>query len=121
MAMDVALDVLTDPDFLIDITIERKAQGSYTDGLYVAGAAASFVISGSVQPAQAEDFINREEGERFGGSQVIYSLTELIGSKDLTVADEVKNYLGVDWKVTQVQPWSHHGFYKSIITKVDNG
>jgi len=121
MAMDVALDVLTDPDFLIELTINRKTAGSYIDGLYVAGSSSNFTMQASVQPAQAEDFVNMAEGERFGGEQVIYSIRELIGSKDLTLADAVIGYLGVNWKVTQAQSWIHHGYYKSIITKVDNG
>jgi len=121
MAIDVAFEVLTDPDFLIPITVESKEKGAYVGGNYQAGPTSSKVIQASVQPSVAEDFVNPEEGERFGGSQTIYSLAELKGSKDLAKADIIKSYLGVNWKVIQVQPWSHHGFYKSIIVKIDNG
>jgi len=121
MAMDVAVGVLDDPDFLIPLTVQRPdAPGAYVDGLFQESTSSQFVIQASVQPSVAEDFINPEEGERFGGSQTIYSLDELKGSKDLSKADIILGYLGVNWKVVQVQPWSHHGFYKSIIVKVDS-
>ncbi len=73
MAIDVALEVLTDPDFLINILVRRPgAAGSYVDGHFVEGSlAVDIPISASVQPSVAEDFINPEEGERFGGSQTI--------------------------------------------------
>ncbi len=119
MAIDVALEVLSDPDFLIDLTVERSAAGAHIDGLYVPGAISNLTIPASVQPATAEDFQNLPEGERFGGSQILYSLQELVGSKDLALADVVKNYLGVDWKIVMVEPWAHHGYFKSIMVKID--
>lgn len=119
MAINVALEVLSDPDFLIDLTVERTTAGAYVGGLYVGGTASNLTIPASVQPANAEDFQNLPEGERFGGSQLLYSLQELIGSKDLAKADKVLNYLGVDWKVVTVEPWTHHGYYKSIMVKID--
>lgn len=119
MAIDVALEVLSDPDFLINLSVERTTAGSFIGGLYVDGTPSNLNVPASVQPANAEDFQNMPEGERFGGSQVLYSLLELIGSKDLAVADKVLNYLGVNWKVVMVEPWVHHGFYKSIMVKID--
>jgi hypothetical protein len=119
MAIDVALEVLSDPDFLIDLTVERRTAGVYTDGLYVPGTASSLTIPASVQPANAEDFQNLPEGERFGGSQLLYTLLELVGSKDLAKADKVINYLGVNWKIVHVEPWAHHGYFKSIMVKID--
>ena len=119
MAIDVALEVLSDPNFLIDLTVERSTAGAYVGGLFVDGPTLPLTVPASVQPATAEDFKNLPEGERFGGSQVLYSLLELIGSKDLAVADKVLNYLGVNWKVVMVEPWAHHGFYKSIMVKID--
>lgn len=119
MAIDVALEVLSDPDFLIDLTVERTAAGSYVDGIHVKGSTSNLTVPASVQPANAEDFQNLPEGERFGGSQLLYTLQELIGSKDLANADKVLNYLGVDWKVVTVEPWAHHGYYKSIMVKID--
>ena len=119
MAINVALEVLSDPDFLIDLTVERSTAGAFADGLYVEGAKLNLTIPASVQPANAEDFQNLPEGERFGGSQTLYTLVELIGSKDLALADKVLNYLGVDWKIVMVEPWTHHGYYKSIMVKID--
>jgi hypothetical protein len=122
MAIDVAFEVLTDPDFLITLTLSRSdGPGGYVDGIFQASARIDSTFQASVQPAVAEDFVNQEDSERFGGSQTIYSLTELKGSKDLTKADIIKNYLGVNWKVVQVQPWGHHGYYKSIMVKIDGG
>ncbi len=119
MAIDVALEVLSDPDFLINLTVERTTAGSYIGGLYVEGTPSNLTIPASVQPANAEDFQNLPEGERFGGSQLLYTLQELIGSKDLAKADRVLNYLGVNWKVVMVEPWAHHGYYKSMMVKID--
>ena len=119
MAINVALEVLSDPDFLIDLTVERSAAGAYVEGLYIEGATSNLTIPASVQPANAEDFQNLPEGERFGGSQLLYTLQELIGSKDLAKADKILNYLGVDWKVVMVEPWAHHGYFKSMMVKID--
>ena len=120
MAINVALEVLSDPDFLINLTVERAASaGSYVAGLYVEGATSNIVVPASVQPANSEDFKNVPEGERFGGSQVLFSLLELIGSKDLKKADRVINYLGVDWKIVTVEHWAHHGYYRAIMVKID--
>ncbi len=119
MAINVALEVLSDPDFLIDLSVERTTAGTFTDGLYVEGISSNITVPASVQPANSEDFKNMPEGERFGGSQVIFSLLELIGSKDLAKADKVLNYLGADWKIVTVEHWAHHGYYKSIMVKID--
>ncbi len=119
MAIDVALEVLSDPDFLINLSVERTTAGSYVEGLYVEGISSNITVPASVQPANSEDFKNMPEGERFGGSQVLFSLLELQGAKDLAPADKVLNYLGVDWKIVTVEHWAHHGYYKSIMVKID--
>ncbi len=123
MAIDVALEVLTDPDFLITLTLLRSAQGDYVDGIFVPGTEVSPkpTFLASVQPSSPEDFKNMEEGEREESSQVIYSLTELFGSKDVTEFDTIEGYLGSNWKVIATEPWGHHGYFKSLIVKLPKG
>ena len=115
MAIDVAEEVLTDPDFLISVNLKRSAVGSYVDGIFVPGSDTVTLIDVSMQPATARDWVNTPEGEREHGAMVIYSLTELLGSKTNTKFDIIQNYIGDDWKVTQSEPWGHFGYFKSMI------
>jgi hypothetical protein len=118
MAIDVALEVLTDPDFLIELTIQRKEPGQFVDGLFTPGGTGEFALSCSVQPTTAEMLSLLPEGSRDGGEQAIFSLVQLFGSSDTESPDKVKNYLGADWIVIASAPWGHHGYYVSIISKI---
>jgi hypothetical protein len=118
MAMNVAIDVLDDVDFLVDLTVERKSAGSYVDGIYQPSLTTLINFKGSVQPATAEDFVNRPEGERVEGDLVVFTTQQLIGSKNLVKADIVQGFQGADWKITLVENWSQHGYYKAHMTRL---
>ena len=118
MSIDVAYEVLTDPDFLIGVCIERKDPGSYVDGLFISGTSTELNdIQVSLQPMTANDFVNAPEGERAKGDMTMYSRFKPIGTDDLAKADTVKDYDGASWKVIRVEAWGHHGFYKSMLSR----
>jgi len=118
MAIDVALEVLTDDDFLITVDRKSTSEGSYVNGLFVAGSESSTPIKVSMQPATADDYQNMEEGERVSGLQVMFGLDELKGSRDNTEFDVIEGYLGADWKVVTSESWIHHGYYRTVITRL---
>ena len=119
MAMDVAYEVLTDPDFLVALRVNRFNPGSYVDGIFEEGDVLSFIVRASVQPTNSKDFTNLEEGERVGGLHTIYSRFEFKGSESLTGSDRIINYRGFNWKVVMSEQWGHHGYFKTLISKVD--
>ena len=121
MAMDVAADVLNDPDFLIDLTRVREVAGAYVDGIFNPGGTQELSFKGSVQPMGSDDFVNYGEGEREEGAQVVYTITELRGSKDTTNFDRIKNLKGANWKVKLVEDWSEYGYYKAMIVRLEEG
>ncbi len=119
MTMDVSC-VLDDPDFLTTIRIQRRGEGSYVDGEYVASfSPGSFEIDAVVYQQDGKDFRTVPEGERLSGSHTIFSKERLRGSSNVHEADQVIDYRGFNWQIRLAEDWSQYGYFKSLAVKVD--
>lgn len=112
----------------IAATISRLAQGkftvtrpsgSYVQGRWVEGGAATFEITASIQPApakEAERLQRRPEGDRVVDVIAIYTATELRTATATAQADRV-TYAGGTYEVEKVERWDLGGFFMALAAR----
>jgi hypothetical protein len=100
-------------------TVTRYAAGSYVNGRYVRGAASTFTIAASIQPAGEHDVLRLPEGLRDRKTIAIFTTTPLQhASEDAAVSDRI-TYLGEVFEVSSIDEWNETGGYnKALATKV---
>ncbi len=111
-------------------TVTRRAEGTWTDGIYIPNpTTTTLAIRGVVQPAReiqrvvgGRDMREREQNQYVDDVQVIHTDTEIWTRKpgydpDMITVD------GGQWHVIRVEKWTIGGvtFWMGVITRETNG
>lgn len=104
--LDVS-DILTDPDFVDKLQVERNAQSVSAAGLGSVTPAIS-PFYGVVTNASGEAMTRNAEGERVGGTIIIHTKFRLIAGDEVNVADVVQ-WQGRRYTVKAVDPYVNFG------------
>ena len=110
MVLDVSC-VLLDPEFLVDMTLERASVGGYISGIWQPPSTTTVSFRASSQVASEKELRLLPEGERNKEIRSFYSVQSFQTSKNNVPADIITDHLGEDWKIVYTGNWSIHGYY----------
>lgn len=110
------------PRFRTQITVRRKAVGTYTKGVYTpSGAETTFTIANaSAQPLEADELELLPEGFSSKEAIKVYS-PEMLRTADQATGVEADriDYAGKSYEVHKVENWNDHGtYYKAIAVRM---
>lgn len=112
------------------VTVRRRVEGTFVNGVYVLGAASTFTCLVVVQPAYnlnrvvgGADLSARVDNEKVADVRVVYTTTELKTRTPTTDPDVVTDLEGAEWTVTRVERWDLTGkvHFRCIISKQTEG
>jgi len=115
------------------VSVTRRTSSYNSQGVAVLGAPSTFSTRMSLQPLGAPLGPNaggraglagttglnldmNVEGQRLHGAVVGYGRTQLFISSGGDVSDEV-SWKGTSWTVVHSEPWSTHGYWRTILVK----
>lgn len=117
-------ELITDPDFCINYTIERSSGGVWTNGLY-SETTETIETQGIIQPYDTRNTEYSANGDQITGDikiwnkKIIYTTRETTEDETTTDAtSDVVIWQGERYKVHDVKYWNYHGYYSAIGTKV---
>lgn len=96
--MSMITQVLTDPDLVLDVTLERLAEGISARGRAEITVTATQTIRASVQPATPEERETLPEAERTKAALTLWTLAAL--DSDVRIL-----WQGRGWRVQAVETW----------------
>lgn len=100
--------------------VSAGSNGARIDGIWKPGPTVETEFSGSFQPATPEDFKLTADGFMTEEAFKVYTTQKMTGTKDKKGGDRVK-WKGETYRVANVEDWSHAGYYKILIVKLDPG
>ena len=89
-------------------TVTRAAQGSYTNGRYVAAATSSVSVDANVQPLTGRQLRSLPENFHSENTRAIYTNT-LLRTRTPTTAPDLISIDSENYEVFQVEAWTLHG------------
>ena len=95
--------------------VQRKAEGSYTNGVFNEGASSIFTVKGNCQPVSGDDILQIPEGDRKRQLLKIYTEDELMVNDIVTVD-------GKEFEAHPVENWARQerlNHYKTILILKD--
>lgn len=100
--------------------VTRPGAGTYTQGVYVPGAATTFTIAASIQPVTNRELLRLPEGLRTSLLVKIITGTELrIATAPDGSGADVVSYRGESYQVEAVDAWNElGGAFEAIARKV---
>lgn len=101
------------------VSIERRAPGSFVDGVWQEGAETSISAFASVQPAKGSQIEFLPENQRTGKIYVAYVDTEIFTSRASTAQNsDIIVWRGTRYKVLSVGDWlPTQVYYECMIAK----
>ncbi len=108
--------------FRTPLTVTRKGAGSYTSGVWVAGAESEMVILASVQPMRPDEMESLPEGRRDKQAVKIYTSTELFTVRGDNTSPDQMAYRGDTFEVVSVAPYQSGviSHFKAVAVKLDD-
>lgn len=123
MSMDLAVDILDDPDFLSPFTIYRPNSAASAperydvDGNTLTVNYNTLNVLGSVQPSKAYDVINfLPEGERDKNSITIYSPVAMFKSDANGKLSDCLLWQGGFYRVQYARQWEEYNYWQVMAT-----
>jgi len=95
--------------------VKRTATGSYTDGIFVAGAVTNLTVKGNCQPVSGNEILQISEGDRKRQVIKIYTTEELMLNDIVTVDNK-------EFEAHPIENWSRQGklqHYKTFLMLKD--
>jgi hypothetical protein len=98
--------------------VQRAAQGSYVDGVFVPGTSSTLSIRAAVQPLTGRDLLELPEGHHASEVRLVFTTTELRSLSPDSAADIVV-IDGINWRVVEVSRWDFDGdtHYRAMVSK----
>ena len=120
MDLSPVVDILETDDGSSSIVITRRAAGTFTNGLYVAGTTSTVYAQANIQPASIRDLETLPEGQRNKETIAIYSKVELYPAVENSIQGDLVTHSSKTYEVKQVRDWLETaGVFKSLAVKVD--
>ncbi len=97
------------------ITVTRRAQGSYVSGRHVPGSDQDFEAAANIQPLNGAELLQLAEGDRQREVNKIYTAFALANSDVVTRAD------GIRYEVQAVEDWTafHQPHFKARLMRME--
>lgn len=117
--MPVQVSGAINADTAEPITVFRKTDGGYVDGVWVEGSESSFPVLASVQQPSPKQLEVLPEGERSPDVKLFISLLPIYTSNDFddTEADHIE-WNGKRYKANSSGDWSSYGQTTVLGTRV---
>lgn len=113
-------ELITDPDFAQNFSIERHSQGGFVDGLY-SSTVSTINVYGIVQPYQPKTVEYSQNGDQITGDIKIWLLQQIFTTRDDTSESGISDiivYKGERYKVTYVKDWIYHGYWSAVAKRI---
>lgn len=113
-------ELITDPDFAQNFSIERHSGGTFVDGLYSSNST-TFNVYGIVQPYQPKTVEYTQNGDQITGDIKIWLLQQIFTTRDETTDSGISDiiiYKGERYKVTYVKDWIYHGYWSAVAKRI---
>lgn len=113
----------------LGITVSRRVEGTYVNGVYVSASPTTFTIDAVIQPAYnlnriigGADLDAKVDLQRTDEVRVVYTVTEL-KTRSPTTDPDVVTFDGADWTAIRVENWNLRGeiHYRVVVTKQTHG
>lgn len=104
------------------LLVTRRVRGVLVDGVYQPGAATTFTIRATVQPAReiarviaGRDLQEREQGQQVYDTRRLHTPTKLVDEEGIDTRNEgqdpdIVHYEGGEWTVLRCEPWNFRTF-----------
>ncbi len=125
MSLNESIDALVTDT----VTVKRRAEGTWTDGIYTPGTLTTFSANVVMQPAfglnriiGGADLHSEMDNQSAPDVRVLYTTTKFYTRSPSTDPDVIV-FESADWTTIRVEEWNLSGekHYRVIITKVTHG
>lgn len=116
-------EIVNDPDFAQDFTIQRSSGGSWQAGKWVTSTI-DVCGFGIIQPATAEELDQVPEGDRVKGAMSFHSESPLFethttGPNDkFAGTSDIICWRGENYRLVKVWPWSDFGYFHAVGSRI---
>jgi len=104
-------EIIFDPDFLQEITVQRKL-GEWVKGRFVEEQS-TLVFTGIVCPANAQEISQVPEGDRVTGMMKFHTIDEVFTTIETGTSDVII-WRGKHYRVINVTPYVDYGYFISL-------
>lgn len=111
--------------FRMPVSMQRKAPGSYVNGVWVEGALTTIPITASIQPTTGEELLSLPEGRRDRKTYALFTSTKLnvarpgINPDLVTIFGEVYEVIKVDIWQNRPAVFAIINHYKVIVSALE--
>ena len=112
-------EVVNDPDFAQDFSIQRSSGGSWQAGKWIT-AIINVPGYGVIQPATPEELEQVPEGDRVKGAlsfhseQPLYETHTTAPNDQFAGTSDMVTWQGQKYRFVKLFPWEDFGYYKAI-------
>lgn len=105
--------------FKRNVSVIRKGEGAYIDGIWQDGIESNFIIRASVHPTPARVLETLPEGYRTSDSFTLYTTTRLISAENNTNNPDSVILYDNNYLVAQIKRWDNTvlSHFEIVVTK----